>query len=373
MTELPDTWYALTDPNMVDSPAYLVYPDRIRYNIDLMVKIAGTAERLVPHVKTHKMAEPVELQLRAGIRRFKCATISEAEMLAKCGVKEVILAYQLNTSKAMRFLKLAMDYPQIRFSCLVDNSFSARLLNELCASHGCRLGVWVDLDTGMHRSGRSPDIDPGTFFEELVALPWLDLRGLHAYDGHIRETDFDMRRRRAEQCMEPVQLLCRNLAAACQLPLEIIAGGTPTFPVHAQSENLLCSPGTCVLWDSGYAEALPEQHFLPAALVLCRVISKTSVHSATLDLGHKAVAAENTLDKRVRFLNLSGYRFVSQSEEHLVIEGEGVRQLQIGDALYGIPHHICPTTALYDSAVTVVSGEITGSWEIAARKRKCTY
>ena len=173
--------------------------------------------------------------------------------------------------------------------------------------------------------------------------------------------------------IEPVLLLCRSLTAAFQLPLEIIAGGTPTFPVHAQSESLLCSPGTCVLWDFGYAETLPEQHFLPAALVLCRVISRTSPQSVTLDLGHKSIAAENILDKRVRFLNLSNYRFVSQSEEHLVIEGEGVRHLQLGDPLYGIPYHICPTTALYDSAVTVISGEITGTWEIPARKRICTY
>lgn len=373
MAELSDTWFTLMDPDRVDSPAYLVYPDRVRYNINRMVEMAGTPERLIPHVKTHKMAEPVEMQLQAGVRRFKCATISEAEMLAKCGVKEVILAYQLNPGKAMRFLKLAMDYPQIRFSCLVDNPGSARLLNDLCASNAYRLGVWVDLDTGMHRSGRSPDRDPGTFFQELVAFPWLDLRGLHAYDGHIRDTDLDLRRRRAEQGMEPVHLLCRNLEAAYQLRLEIIAGGTPTFPVHVRSQNLLCSPGTCVLWDFGYAETLPEQPFLPAALVLCRVISKISAHSATLDLGHKSVAAENTLDKRVRFLNLTDYRFASQSEEHLVIEGEGVRQLQIGDALYGIPYHICPTTALYDSAIAIVSGEITGSWEIRARKRKNTY
>ncbi|MEO9052168.1 MAG: alanine racemase, partial [Ginsengibacter sp.] len=115
------TWYGLNHPEEVDSPALLIYKDRVAYNIRQMISIAGSAERLVPHVKTHKMAEIVKMQLDAGIHQFKCATIAEAEMLADAGAKIVLLAYQLNQPKAKRFLTLIKKYPAIQFSSLVDN------------------------------------------------------------------------------------------------------------------------------------------------------------------------------------------------------------------------------------------------------------
>jgi D-serine deaminase-like pyridoxal phosphate-dependent protein len=71
-----DKWFALAHPDNIDTPALLVYRDRVARNIDQMVKIAGDASRLIPHVKTHKMREVVEMQLDKGIRRFKCATIA---------------------------------------------------------------------------------------------------------------------------------------------------------------------------------------------------------------------------------------------------------------------------------------------------------
>lgn len=373
MHDHSDSWYLLDHPELVDSPAYLVYPERIRYNIQHMVAIAGDPLRLVPHVKTHKMAEPVRMQMEAGIKRFKCATLAEAEMLARSGVQDVILAYQLNPTKALRYLKLAVDFPAVRFSSLIDNACSAQLLNDLCASMGKRLGIWVDLDTGMHRSGIPLEALSDLFLNNLKAMNWLDFKGFHAYDGHIRDRDLDRRAARVQEAIEPVRKLREQVAATWGLTLEIIAGGTPSFPIHAQSDDLLCSPGTCVLWDYGYGQALPEQPFLPAAVVLSRIISKTQPDHATLDLGHKSIAAENPLENRVRFLNLSDYQCVSQSEEHLVIAGETLKDFQVGDVLYGIPFHVCPTTALYDTAVTVDAGAILGSWDIVARKRFCSY
>ena len=115
------TWYGLNHPEEIDSPALLIYKDRIAYNIQQMISIAGSPGRLVPHVKTHKMAEIVKMQLAAGIHQFKCATIAEAEMLADAGAKSILLAYQLNHTKAERYLTLVKKYPDIQFFSLVDN------------------------------------------------------------------------------------------------------------------------------------------------------------------------------------------------------------------------------------------------------------
>lgn len=120
-------WYSLNNPNQIDSPALLVYPDRIQQNIQEMIRIAGSPDRLFPHVKTHKMSEVIKMQIKAGITHFKCATIAEAEMLAKTNAKNILMAYQLNEPKALRFIQLIKQYPQIHFASLVDNMDSAKM------------------------------------------------------------------------------------------------------------------------------------------------------------------------------------------------------------------------------------------------------
>lgn len=87
--------YAFEGQQDLASPQLVYYPALIRQNIQKMIAIAGGADRLWPHIKTHKMAQVVQMQLEAGIDRFKCATIAEAEMAAQAGAKRITLAYPL--------------------------------------------------------------------------------------------------------------------------------------------------------------------------------------------------------------------------------------------------------------------------------------
>ena len=73
----------------------------------------------------------------------------------------------------------------------------------------------------------------------------------------------------------------------------VVAGGTPTFPIHARRPDVECSPGTSVFWDWSYSTILPDLDFLPAVLLLTRIVSKPGENRLCLDLGHKAVASEN--------------------------------------------------------------------------------
>ncbi|HKD38228.1 MAG TPA: alanine racemase, partial [Pirellulales bacterium] len=75
-----DRWYELENVAEVDSPALVVYPDRIAENIRRMISLAGRPQRLRPHIKTHKMSAVMRMQLAAGIDKCKCATLAEAEM-----------------------------------------------------------------------------------------------------------------------------------------------------------------------------------------------------------------------------------------------------------------------------------------------------
>ena len=148
----------------------------------------------------------------------------------------------------------------------------------------------------------------------------------------------------------------------------LVAGGTPTFPFHARRTSVECSPGTCVLWDSSYSSRLADLDFLHAALVLTRVVSKPGRERLCLDLGHKAIASENP-HPRVSFLNAPTARAVAHSEEHLVVEMDSTDAWKVGDCLFGVPAHVCPTVALHREAVVIQNGRAGEHWRIEARDR----
>ena len=362
-------WYECVNVAEVDSPALLIFPDRVEENVRRMVALAGGPERLCPHVKTHKLAELVRMQLALGIKKFKCATIAEAEMTAECGAPEVLLAYQLVGPKVQRFFQLIKKFPQTDFATIADDETAIRALSTTAAQTGTRIKVLLDLDCGMHRCGVPAGPKAVALYRLLASLPGLEPGGLHLYDGHIDDSDLAVRTKRCDEAFAPVMALQRELA---DVPVpRIVAGGTPTFPIHARRAGVECSPGTCVLWDFGYGNSCPDLDFLHAALVLTRVVSKPGNHRLCLDLGHKAIAAEKP-HPRVQFLNLPEASAVTHSEEHLVIETPRAHEFAVGDVVYGVPRHVCPTVALHAEAVIMKNGSAAGRWRITARNRTLT-
>ncbi|MCW5551644.1 MAG: D-TA family PLP-dependent enzyme [Verrucomicrobiae bacterium] len=364
-------WYEIINPDDVDSPALLVYPERAEENIRRMIALVGDVSRLRPHMKTHKLPEMIRLQLAHGITKFKCATIAEAEMTAACGAADVLLAHQPIGPKVRRFVQLAQKFPQTRFSTIADNASVLQSLSAACGQAGVAVEVLLDLDCGMHRTGIEPGPRAVELYRLLGTLPGLKPGGLHAYDGHIRESDPAKRAELCAAALAPVRALRRELLQAGLPVPRLVAGGTPTFPMHARQPDVECSPGTCVLWDAAYDTACADMDFLPAALVLTRVVSKPGGNRLCLDLGHKAIASENP-HPRVLFLNLPDAKALSHSEEHLVVETERAGEIELGECFYGVPWHVCPTVALHPEAVVVREGRAEERWEVVARKRKLT-
>src|SRR5439155_25465004 len=152
----------------------------------------------------------------------------------------------------------------------------------------------------------------------------------------------------------------------------VVAGGTPTFPIHARMDfpGLECAPGTCFLHDYGYGSRFVDlAPFVPAALLLTRVISRPTPNRVTFDLGYKAVASDPPAGKRCALLDVPDYEAVLQNEEHLVIETSAAANFKPGDVVYAMPTHICPTVAMHKSAYVVENGGVVGSWDIVGRDR----
>lgn len=364
-------WYEIQNIDEIDSPALLFYPDHIRHNINLMIeRVGGDPKRLIPHVKTYKNAEIIKMQQFKGIRRFKCATITELDMTLRAGADFVLMAYQLVGPKIDRFLQIAQRFPQQKAASLVDNLASAQALASKFANKGMTANVFIDINNGMNRTGFPISGNVIEFWNALQQIQYLNVMGFHVYDGHIRYSNVEDRKAKSDEDFKPVYALLEQLYANGEKHIEVISGGSPTFIPASLRENVTCSPGTTLLWDWNYAKLVPEVDFKWAALLLTRVISKPSPGIVTLDLGHKSVGSENPLDKRIFFLNLENYQPIGQSEEHLVLKVDNWDAIQVGDVLYGVPYHVCPSVALYDEARIIDKNRFLETWSILARKKQ---
>jgi D-threonine aldolase len=229
----------------------------------------------------------------------------------------------------------------------------------------------LDLDCGMHRTGVAPGPQAVERYRLLSASPGLRAAGLHVYDGHIRDSDIVARTASCDAAFAQLAGL-RDQLVGTGLPVPlIVAGGTPTFPIHARRAGVQCSPGTSVFWDLGYETLLPDLDFTPAVLVLTRVISKPSPNILCLDLGHKAIASESP-HPRVELLGLPDARAIGHSEEHLTIDTPRADEFPVGSVLYGVPWHICPTVALHQEAVVIRNGRAEERWQVVGRARTIT-
>lgn len=363
-------WFNVSNVQELASPALLLYPDRIAENVRRMLRVAGGPARLRPHIKTHKLPEVLRLQLEQGITKFKCATIAEAEMAAIAGAPDVLIAYPMVGPNVRRLLELTKQFPATGFSCVVDDASAIHALANAFATRR-PLEALLDVDCGYHRTGVEPGERAGELYHLITTSAGLKPGGLHAYDGHVDEPELAQRTAICDAAFAPVKALCRDLTSVGLPVPRIVAGGTPTFPLHAKNPEVECSPGTCVLWDFGYGERFADLDFLYAAVVLTRVVSKPAGNHLCLDLGHKAIAAEK-LPPRVRFLNLADAEAVTHSEEHLVVQTAHAAGFAVGDCLYGVPRHVCPTVALYSEAVAVRDGQAAERWKITARERRIT-
>ncbi len=362
-------WYKIDNISQLDSPALVVYPERVKKNVQTAVEMVGDVARLRPHIKTNKSKEATQLMLEAGIRKFKCATIAEAEMLGMLKAPDVLLAYQPIGPKLERFVAVIKKYPATKYSCLTDNIAAATQMAAIFNAHGLEVPVYLDINLGMNRTGIEPSAATA-LYAAATSLKGIKPVGLHGYDGHIRDIDFAIRKLRCDEGFAKLENIKNEIVAKGGVTPVLITGGSPTFSIHCNRVGNECSPGTFIYWDKGYADLCPEQNFLTAALVISRVISLPSKDKICLDLGHKSIAPENEIGRRVHFLNAPELKAIGQSEEHLVLEaGEG-HGYKVGDVLYGLPIHICPTVALYERAITIQNALAFGEWKTVARDRK---
>lgn len=361
--------YLLNKPEEIETPAFLVYENLVRYNVAEVVRVCGSAKRIVPHVKTHKSSEVLDIQISAGMTSFKCATIAEAKLLAEHEVTEIIIAYPLvHPSKLKGLADLIRGYPEIQFKTIASNSRHLSSLSEIAVATGLELGVYMDLDSGMHRTGVQPGKEAGDFYVRIDSTPGLKALGVHLFDGHtLYKPDTDERIALVEKSIEYIHDIWDRAYERGVDVIDNVVGGSWSFHLYLKEERMRVSPGTWIYWDSRNA-TIPELNFKVAAVVLSQVIDADPVRGTiTLDAGSKAVSPDQPTEHRFNIIGYENAILTAQSEEHAVVELKG-EKLDVGDMVMLAPGHACTTTVKFPYALVVdESGDVVGKYRHHAR------
>jgi len=366
--------YKVADPDSIETPAMIVFEERVDENIRVLCDLVGGSENVFAHVKTHKSEDVTRKQVEAGVAGFKCATLSELEMTLAAGAKEVILAYPMvQRIKVERFAELVVSNSEAKVYAVVSQAIHVECLSEIAEDRDITIGVLLDLDVGMHRTGVAIGDEALKLYQLVDSKPQLSALGLHIYDGHEHFSNTQERERAANAHIAQVNDFVSQLRT-CDLEVNrVVGGGSFSFLYYAKTEGMHGSPGTCIYWDTGYGDAMPDVSFQWAALVLGQIVDVYFDHdrqTVTTDLGHKAICGDVPLAKRARLLNDLNAQLIGQNEEHGVFSWSGPLP-EVGSYVLAVPGHVCPTTIRYPGSYVLDSeGELVDFYPHSARDRQ---
>jgi D-serine deaminase-like pyridoxal phosphate-dependent protein len=368
-----DEKYRVLDVNDVLTPALVVYPNVIAANIARTLRLLDQkAERWRAHIKTSKLGFTLRMLLEHGVRNFKCATTLELLTACSLEAEDVLVAYPVMEANARRVRAIAERFPAVRISVLAETP------EQVMQWRDSRVGIFIDINPGMNRTG----IEQNNSTQVLLLIreiqsAQLEFRGLHYYDGQYGSIDDNERTSAAHTGYDRLLDLVREIQQSGSNVPEVVTAGTPTFPCSQtykgfQKSDFVhrVSPGTIVYNDATSLAQLPQEFgYEPAVLVLSRIVSRPADNIITCDAGHKAVSADAGVPTCV-VMGRSGLMPLSPSEEHLPLQLNESRGPSLGEALYLLPRHVCPTVNNFDLALAVRRGKIDSVEKVTARGRE---
>lgn len=345
-----------------DTPALLLDLDVADANLARMAAFfKGRPARLRPHFKSHKCTTLASRQLAAGSAvGITCAKLGEAEVLAKSGIRDILIANQIvGKPKMARLVDVAR---QCNLHVAVDSEVNVRELSAAATSAGVTIGVLIEVDIGMHRCGVGEGQPALDLARLITGLTGLRFDGLQAYEGHL--VDKPDRNERESAARRDMQLAIdtRRLLERSGIPVRVLSGcGTGTYDMTGVMPGVdEVQVGSYALMDCTYARIRPE--FGNATSVLATVMSNPTPDRAVLDVGLKGLAGEFGPPALV---GRPGDEIpVLSSEEHVKVALGGSLPIRIGQKLRLIPSHGCTTCNLYREYVIHRKGIIEDVWPI---------
>ncbi|BBI36523.1 alanine racemase [Cohnella abietis] len=332
-----------------DTPFLAVDMDILERNIKRMAQLAAEAGvKLRPHTKTHKSPRIAQMQLDAGATGITCAKLGEAEVMADHGIEDILIAFPLiGRTKLERFHALLN---RCKLTVALDDIEVAKGINQVGEHRKCKIPVYVDIDTGLQRMGRSP-LDSVSHIERIAALPFLDIKGVMSHTGqaYAKDSDEDVKAiaiQDAEMMNETKQALEKKGIYIEEISIGATATARFIKEIPFATEM---RPGMYAFNDRyvmGVGGATEEEC---AVRVMATVVAHPTRERIIIDAGSKTLSQDGY--KQGGYGQICGHpeaSIRSLSEEHGTVYVDGASELRIGDVVEIIPNHICPPINLAD-------------------------
>lgn len=349
----------------LDTPCLIVDLDVLDRNIEHLAayfRRHGVAWR--PHAKSYKCGVLARRVVDAGAIGVTCAKLAEAEVMARAGVRDLLITGPVvGASKVARLAELRRTADPI---AVVDHPDHVRQLSEGATAAGVRLRTLIEVDLGLKRCGVAPGEPVVELGRQIVAAPGLELAGIMGWEGHlltIAEPEEKTAKIRAA-----LDDLARSRAAllAAGLPCPIVsAGGTGSFQTTAElGVATEIQAGGAVFMDLFYRNKCQVRGLDFALTVLATVISRPAPDRAVIDAGRKAMSPDLHLPAVVGRDDLK-VNWISAEHGVLdVLHGPGPR---IGDRIELVLGYGDWTTLLHDRYQLCRGDRWEGAWELDAR------
>ncbi|WP_424987302.1 3-hydroxy-D-aspartate aldolase BhcC [Microbulbifer sp. S227A] len=357
----------------IQTPCLVLDLDALEYNIKKMGDYArehGMRHRV--HGKMHKSVDVAKLQERlGGAAGVCCQKVSEAEVFARGGIKDLLVSNQVrDPAKIDRLARL----PKLgaRTIVCVDDVTNVADLSTAAQTHGTELEILVEIDCGAGRCGVTTTPEVVEIAKAVGAAPNLKFTGIQAYQGAMQHLDsYEARKDKLDIAIGMVKDAVAGLKAEgieCEL---VSGGGTGSYYFESNSgvyNELQC--GSYAFMDADYGRILDKNgnridqgEWKNAFFILTQVMSHAKSDKAICDAGLKA----QSVDSGLPFIfGRDDVEYVKCSDEHGVIsDPQGV--LEVGEKLRLVPGHCDPTANVHDWYVGVRGGKVESLWPVSAR------
>ena len=354
------------------TPALVLDLDILEANIARMAahcRSAGIALR--PHAKTHKSVRIARLQIEAGAIGLCCATIGEAEIMVRAGIRGVLVTSPVVQPENIE--RLVRLRPQADgLMCVVDDAANVRAIAERVHAHSTSLALLVDVDVGLGRTGASTANDVVALAEQIRGTPGLSFEGVQGYAGHLQHIEgFAARSGLAEDGAARLAEVVRALAARGMTPRIVTGGGTGTHDIDPRSHVFTeLQAGSYTVMDVEYADIgwnTGTAAFRNALFVRTTVISRNAPGMVTTDAGLKRFATDGPKPRIARGAPEGAVYALTGDEHGCVVFTDASQTLPLGAALECIVPHCDPTVNLYDHFHCVRGDTLVDLWPVDAR------
>lgn len=360
--------------DQLDTPALLLDLDIMEENLQ-RIKDFASEQKIAwrPHAKTHKSVEIAKRQMELGAVGITVAKVSEAEVMAKGGISDILIAYPLASRAKLERVSALMSIAKIILA--VDSPVQAQYIQDFFQDTGQVIEVWVKMDSGLKRCGVEPGEETLRLAEKVVGCANLRLRGLFTHAGHSYATTSYEQIEQIGLHEGQVVVESAELCERHGIPIAVRSvGSTPTYRIAGKVPGITeIRPGNAVFFDAiqvGLGVATYDQCALRLLSTVVsvkpneRIVFDTGSKSLSLDQGAHGNATVKGFGQVVEYPEVVIHRL---SEEHGIASIHEQTSLALLDRVHIIPNHACTVMNLFDSVVLHRKGEVVGQWKVDAR------